>query len=300
MKKKSGSSIWLLLLIIIIILLIIAGGGYYFYSKKDVVQEPEKILPSPPLPPVTEPKATISDMVPEKPEGPIERQEIPLEEPSKPELSASQYKCKQIEKDILDFFQYLDKKEYVKNLNLGSGSYSAFKKILFKLSSRTPIPAGEGIDSKILIKNLYHFFRVLDMKDLYLIKEVLSNEKETLEFHFKLFYAWFTLGENCPDPENIRPPINVLYKYAGFFLNTTGGRAYLSRRSPEQRILVTYYSVLIVHQADLIGKNNYGIDIQPFILPLKDEISHYTNLQFQKDYLNKLTEMEDYYLDKRG
>jgi len=299
MKEKSGSRIWLLLLIIIIIL-IMAGFGYYFYSKKDVVQEPEKVLPQPSLPAVTEPKPTTPEMEPQKPEGPVERRAIPEEEPSKSKLTTSYYDCEQIENNIMDFFRYLDKKEYVKNLKLGTDSYSVFKKILSSLSSKTPIPAGEGIDSKILLKNLYHFFRVLEVKDIYLIKEILAHERDTLEFHLQLFYSWFTLSEKCPDPDNIRPSFSVLYKYAGFFLNTTGGRAYLSRRPAELRILITYYSALIVYQSDLLGKNNYGIDIQPFIMPLKDEISRYMNLQYQKDYVNRLDEMENYYLDKRG
>lgn len=299
MTEKSSSRTWLFLVLVIIVILMAAGLGYYLFIKKDVEPEPEPIVTPPSLPSVTEPKESVPEVAPEEPSGPVERQVIPEEKPLKEEGAPSQDQCQRTEKDIQEFFRYLDNQKYVQDLDFGIDSYSVFKKIVSRLSVNTPIPAGEGIDSNIIIKNLYHFFRVLDTKHIYLIKEVLSRERDTMEYHLRLFYTWLTLGEKCPDPENIRPSISVLYKFAGFFLNTTGGRAYLSRRPPELRILVTYYSTLLVHKADLMGKNSYGINIHPFIEPLRDEISRYSNFQFQKDYLNKLNSMEDYYRKER-
>jgi hypothetical protein len=300
MKEKSNSHVWLFVLLIIL-LIILAGLGYYFFTKKDVEQETPPPLPPPSPPAVTEPQETSPQMEPKKPEGPIERRAMPdEEEPSKPALPPSQDECERVEKEILEFFGYLDNQNYVKKLDLGMSTLSAYNKILSRLSSKTPIPAGEGIDSKILIKNLYHFFRILEMKDIYLIKGILTNEKETAEFQLRLFYSWFTFADDCPDTEVTRPSLAVLYKYAGFLINTTGGRAYLSRRSAKLRILLTYYSSLIVYQRDLVGKNSFGINVQPLIAPLKDEIARYTDLQYQRDYLNKLREMEDYYGKKRG
>jgi hypothetical protein len=82
-------------------------------------------------------------------------------------------------------------------------------------------------------------------------------------------------------------------------LNTNGGRACLFRRSPGLRLLVTYYSILIIHRADKKGYNTYGIDIFPFIDSLRDEISRYPDFQFQKDYMEKLNEIESFYKGRR-
>ena len=120
-----------------------------------------------------------------------------------------------------------------------------------------------------------------------------------MEISLEMFYRWLTLGDRCPDPENIRPSTTVLYQYAGFFINTTGGRAYLFRRPSGLRLLVSYYCVLIVHEANKKGRNRCGIDIFPLIKPLKNEIRYYPDFQFQEEYIAQLGQIEDYYRKKR-
>ena len=120
-----------------------------------------------------------------------------------------------------------------------------------------------------------------------------------MEDNLDMFYRWLTLGDRCPDPEKLRPSGAVAYRYAGFFLNSTGGRAYLFRRSAGLRLLVTYYCLLIVHKADREGRNNYGIDTFAFVAPLKEEIGHNPDLQYQREYLEQLKWVESYYLQKR-
>jgi hypothetical protein len=301
MDKKNSYPKWLLIAIIILIL---AGLCYYFFFSHDVEKKPPAPLPPTTSTSETEPQLTTPAVEPEKPAGPVER--MPIEEPSSgeeitiEERPSAEKQCAKTEKNLQDFFLYLDRQKYIQNLKLGMNTRSVFKKILSRLSARTPIPAGEGRDSKIMIKNLYHLFRVLDLKDIYLIKEVLSHEKDTMEFHFRMIFAWLTLGELCQNPDNPRPANSVLYKYAGYFLNTTGGRTCLSRRAPEIRLLISYYSILIIHKADRLDKNNYGINVQSYIIKLKDEISHYKNFEYQKTYLNKLEEMNSYYRGKRN
>jgi len=117
--------------------------------------------------------------------------------------------------------------------------------------------------------------------------------------NLELFYKCLMLGDRCPDREQIRPPLDVLYKYAGFFLNTIGGRAYLFRRPMGVRLLISYYCLLIIHEADKRGKNSYGIDIVPEIVPLAKEISIFPDFMFQSEYLHRLTKLQNYYLAKR-
>ena len=90
-----------------------------------------------------------------------------------------------------------------------------------------------------------------------------------------------------------------MYRYAGFFLNTTGGRGCLYRRTPSLRILISYYSLLIVNWADRAGKNYYGIDAVPTLETLQQEILRYPDLRLQQEYLDTLGGLERYYAARR-
>jgi hypothetical protein len=207
--------------------------------------------------------------------------------------------CRNIEKSVQDFFTYLNRERYVRNLGGDMNSYERFKGVMMKLSSEPPVPAGENMDTLIMTRNIYHFYRLLESEDIRLIREILRNEADSLELNLDIFYKWLMLGDKCPDPEKTRPSLDVLYQYAGFFLNTIGGRAYLYRRPLNVRLLITYYSLLIVHEADKRGKNTYGIDVFPEVTPLAREISLYPDFHFQNEYILQLTQLQNYYLKKR-
>jgi hypothetical protein len=225
---------------------------------------------------------------------PVVSQEIVQQKPESEEDH-----CKRVEKDVRDFFDYLNTRDYVRHIEEGTDSYEHFKKILERLSAKLPIPAGEGVNSFLINENVFYLFRVLERKDLRLIKEIIVNESDTLEMNLDLFYRWISLGDRCPDPEGVRPSQTVLYHYAGFFLNTIGGRAYLFRRPLKLRLLGTYYSLLIIHEADKEGRNLYGIDPFPYIAPLVKEIQLYPDLRFRETYLANLESLEKYYSKRR-
>jgi hypothetical protein len=207
--------------------------------------------------------------------------------------------CSKIENTVQDFFTYLNRERYVRNLEADMDSYERFKGVMMKLSSEPPVPAGENMDTLIMTRNIYHFYRLLENEDLRLIREILRNEADSLELNLDIFYKWLMLGDQCPDPQKTRPSLEVLYQYAGFFLNTIGGRAYLYRRPLNVRLLISYYALLIVHEADKKRKNNYGIDVFPEITPLAREISLYPDFHFQNEYILQLTQLQNYYLKKR-
>ena len=207
--------------------------------------------------------------------------------------------CARIEKDIQELFRVLNKKNYILHVEEEIETYKRFKKLVKVLSAHSPIPAGEGIDTSIMTKNIYHFFRLLKKNDIRILKAVMRNEADTLEMNMDLFFKWFMMGNRCPDPEGVRPSLGVMYQYAGFFLNTIGGRSYLFRRPVPFRLLMSYYSILIIHEADKRGKNNYGIDIFSQIASLAREIGMYPEFHYQNDYLHRLNEVSKYYLQKR-
>jgi len=207
--------------------------------------------------------------------------------------------CAQLENDVKDFFSYLDRKPYVQHLELGKSVLDYARGMVKALSAHPPVPAGEGIDPRILTKNIYHLYRVLGLKGIRLVREVLRNEQDSIEINLDILYRWAMARGRCPDHLGFRPSFEVLYKYAGFFVNTIGGRACLSRRSNLIRILATYYCLLILHQANIHGLNTYGIDIYPLVISTKNEIAHYHDLEFQSEYLENLTKMENYYVERR-
>lgn len=232
-------------------------------------------------------------------DGEVKRLFEPRKGDSFGKAPADKIYCALIEEYVADFFGYLNTEKYIKRLDLKTSAYSKFKQILKRLAAQPPVPAGEGIHPAIMLKNIFYFSRALDRKDLRVFKEVVVNERDNMELNLEMFYRWLMLGNSCPNPRGVRPPFDVMYRYAGFFLNSTGGRAYLFRRSISLRLLASYYCLLIVHQADRLGKNSYGINIVPYIQPLKDEISNYPNFEFQDQYVSTLTRLEDYYLQKR-
>jgi hypothetical protein len=294
MKKKRSSRVWLWVLLVVTL----AALGYYLYTQ--MAERPEET-------PVAEKETSEPSRHPSKP--PVDREEkIQASEPTPPTESAGEAEqleasdeldCGQMEEDIASFFRYLDKQPYIQQLEADLNTRARFREIVQKLTSQPPVPAGEGTDQRIMIGNLYHLFRTLSRQDIQLIRTVIQNEQGAVEVNLRLFYRWFTARERCPDPENMRPSFPMAYSYAGFFLNTTGGRAYLYRRPTGLRLLLSYYCLLILHEADRKGLNSYGINTAGFIRPLRDEIIHYPDLQFQRDYVERLSRMEAYYLHKR-
>ena len=196
-------------------------------------------------------------------------------------------------------FKYLNKEAYVQDVGTDTDIYERFETLMEKLSSQPPIPAGEGLDSVTMTRNVYHFYRVLEEDEIRLIKQILKNEADDLEINLDTFFQWLIPADPCPDSDQDRPSLDVLYQYAGFFSNTIGGRAYLFRRPTPVRLLTSYYALLIIHEADKRGKNTYGIDIFPEITRLAREISLYPDFELQNTYLQQLTELQDYYLERR-
>jgi hypothetical protein len=225
----------------------------------------------------------------------VESSESPLLAPPKREEDD----CLPIQQEMEDFFTYLNGRNYVQRLKPGIDTRAWFRDLVQTLSTTPPLPSGERLDFQLMARNIFHFYRILDKNDILLVLEILKNEREALEMNLDLFFEWCFRKTHCPDPERIRPNEMVLYRYAGFFLNTIGGRSYLSRRSSDLRLLITYYAALIIHEMDRRGSNTYGIDPVPYIAPLAGEITMKSDLYFQNEYLQQLTRLSDYYTSRR-
>ena len=226
-------------------------------------------------------------------------EEVLGEEVGKREIIKVKDECQKMERDLKEFFAYLDKKDYIRELRIGEDTFTHFKKIVRVLSLNPPVPAGEGLSYDTIIQNIYHFYRVLGFKDLRLIKLILKNEADTMEINLALFYRWLMSGDKCDQKEGLPPSIDTLYRYAGFLINSIGGRAYLFRRETRLSLLINYYCILIIHEADKKLMNSFGINITPFLEPLAEDIENYQLLYFRKEYTGKLIDIKNYYLKKR-
>jgi hypothetical protein len=224
--------------------------------------------------------------------GPL-TQKIPEPPPAKVDP------CDQAQKDLVGLFQFHDGREYVQRILSNGRSYVRFKEAIKRLTAQPPMPAGESMDPAQAMRNTYYFFRSLKRDDLSLARALIENEEASMELDLEVYYRWLMPGDRCPDPEGIRPPFSVSYRYAGFFLNTIGGRAYLYRRSEGVRLLVSYYCLLILSEADKRKVNTFGIDVRPLIGPILSEMDHYPGFQFRETYLEKLKQLEAYYRRER-
>ena len=195
------------------------------------------------------------------------------------------------ERQIAAFFTYLDSRPYVQAHNLAGGSYLQYQITIEKLSAKPPIIVGEMDSLYNMIRNVAHFYRVMGKKRVLLTKQILQNESEVMESVMKTFYQWFTLDGGGKTTLKGHPSMTALYEYAGYILNTLGGRSYLLRRTPKVRALTTYYCVLILDRANNEELNSRGIDIRPYIKSSLLEIKNQIGLIHQKEYITTLSEL---------
>jgi hypothetical protein len=203
--------------------------------------------------------------------------------------------CEDLERQILSFFTYLDRKDYIILQKLEHGTYNLFKQMVKQLSETLPIVTGETRDIVSLIRNMAYFYRVLGNKRIELIKEIFKNENDIFESIMATFFSFYTSDKCCKEELQGCPSLGLLYEYAGFFMNTMAGRSYLLRRDSKIRILTTYYCVLILDKANEEILNHNGIDIRPHIELSINDISNQKNLIYRKQYLTKLQSLKEKY-----
>ena len=294
MDSSGSRRVWWWLLLFLVL-----GALIGYLLRGDLGKESEKATLQENTVPASEKTAVPEqnpETTPETPQPPGES----LEKPAVPVNPIVKKAVPTPELSLSEFFIYLDQQPAIRHLDLGpGGTRERFKIILKKLSAHLPVPAGEGIDPRILTANVYHFFRALDRKDIRLLKEIIRHERDNMEMDLRMFFLWFMEEESDPDLDAVRPGLDTAYPYAGYLLNTIGGRAYLLRRPSTVRVLLTYYSLLIVYQADKEGRNSYGIDLYPYVRALADEMTHYPDLQYQQEYMEKLDQIRQYYVSKR-
>jgi len=203
--------------------------------------------------------------------------------------------CEDLEQQIKAFFIYLDAQEYPIVQESAHGSYDEFRQMVRQLSENPPKVTGETTDIVSLTRNMAHFYKILGKRRIQFGKDVLHNESDIIESMMATFFGFYTSDKCCQKDLRGCPGLGVLYQYAGFFLNTVGGRSYLLRRDSKVRILTTYYAILILDKANDAILNRYGIDIRPHINLSIDDIRNQKNLIYPEQYLTNLYQLQEKY-----
>lgn len=201
-------------------------------------------------------------------------------------------KCVELEQSLLAFCKYLDAGETFRSQKTYSDSWALFTDILATLEKRPPTISAEAYRPSIIIENSYYFFRLLRREKMNIVREVLQYEADLAEPLMGVLYHWLMSGRTCDQQKSSTANLDIMYRYAGFFLNTLGGHSYLYRRDSRISLLTTYYSILVVHEANSRGFNEVGLDLRFFLPLIFGEIQSRNDLLYAEDYLQTLTDLQ--------
>lgn len=195
-----------------------------------------------------------------------------------------------------NFYSHLDSQPYMQAFKLPEPSKTHFSKLIQKLLDNPPVVTRETDDLFTLLKNTAHFFRIIGKDNILVLKGILDREKDSFESILHTLFILTSQPKILEDAYSIKLDQNALYDYAGFFLNTMGGRLYLFRRDSNSRMAVSFYAIMIVERANNSGNSRHGIDIRPAIDSLIDEIENGGNkLQKREQYLDALYDLKEKY-----
>lgn len=290
MKSTSKSSFSLF--IPLIVLTLMATGAFWFFFHRGTSQPP----PQPPFVVEelqTSPSAPLADetLIPGTPGNPQD-QIVPDPVPTLP----TKDELPQAAEKIKAFYQYLDQQKYIQARHLDAPSLIYTTRLIQKLVDAPPIVTRETDELSTILKNSTHLFRILGKDNILLSKEILNREQGKTEELMANYFLLTEQPETFDKDLSLKIPEGALYQYACFFLNTMGGKLYLSRRDSRTRMLVTYYAILIVHQANTQEKNTYGLQLQPAINLLTTEIEEGGNsLHYNEAYLDTLYDLKEKY-----
>lgn len=259
------------LILQLLLIATVAGGGAWFLVSKHATSPTPNTIPPPALP--VAPPATNPATLP-------------------PEKTA----CQEIDEQIAQFFSSLDNKDIVAARHFKDGSHAHFARLIDTVLAHPPVVVDENKQLTSILHNTAHFYRILGKRDLLLIRDLLNREEGNTEAAMALFYRWSEQMPQCGEAAcQIRFPLTGLYEYACFFLNTLGGQAYVFRRDPKIRLLVRYYSILIIDRANDASLNRYGLDIRPAAASVLQELRSVSGLAGQEDYTARILAIQDKY-----
>lgn len=203
--------------------------------------------------------------------------------------------CSRIRAQAAAFFKYLDDKARLRWPENELLAEDLFDDLARRLSETPPINGGEMESLYVLVRNVTHFYRILGHERTVFIQELMTSESGVMEPTMAVIFAWMTRCTRALSGEPRRLDLTTLYRYAHFFLDTLGGRSYLLRRDTKQRMLINYYTVLIIDMANDAKLNSYGLDIRPHLDYVFHDIKNQPGLMYRRRYLSRLSLLQNKY-----
>jgi len=204
--------------------------------------------------------------------------------------------CSEPAEQLDAFYRHLDKQAYIQAYRLQDKSEVHFEKLIAKLLDNPPKVTRESDDLYTILRNTAHFFRISGKDNILMLKGILNSEKDSLEQILADYYFLISTPECVHNKYAKNINGDALYEYACFFLNTMGGRLYLFRRDSESRMVVTYYAILLVDQANRQQNNRHGIALKPAINMLISEMEiGGSKMKGSEDYLDILYDLKEEY-----
>lgn len=298
-KRKKGISLQTAAFVCTVLAAVLAGAWFLFPVKEMLLRLPQAAKS---LLPAAAEKALPENLAEEKlsagsepaAENPppaaaeAEQPEAAAESVEEPAADPAQICARQTE-GLRSFFSGLEQKDYIKKFQLKRPVEEHLSGLTAKLAAKRPAVVRETDDLYTVLANTVHLFRVLGRDNLRLVKTIL--EQENMEEVAAGLYAGAISGR-CPGAGlNLEIPFETAYEYAGFFLNTMGGRAYLFRRDAKTRLVASYYAALVIDEANSRNLNTYGIDLAGILPGLLQEIETNSQLARKEEYLAKLREL---------
>jgi hypothetical protein len=207
-------------------------------------------------------------------------------------VSPRSMKCEELEDSLRAFCRYLDAGETFRSQKIYRDSWKLFTSILESLERRPPVMSAESYRPSVIIENSFYFFRLLGKEKIDIVREVIKFESDLAEPLVGILYYWLMTGRKCDKLPSPSATLKVMYQYAGFFLNTLGGHSYLYRQDSRIRLLTIYYSILVIHEANMRELNEVGLDLRFFLPLIFQEIQSRNDLLYAEDYLQTLTNLQ--------
>jgi len=207
-------------------------------------------------------------------------------------VSPRSMKCQELEDSLRAFCQYLDAGETFRSQKTHRDSWALFTSILESLERRPPVMSAEAYRPSVIVENSFYFFRLLGAEKMDILREVIKFESDLAEPLMGITYYWLMTGRSCDKLPSPSSALKFMYNYAGFFLNTLGGHSYLYRQDSRIRLLTVYYSILVMHEANMRELNEVGFDLRFFLPHIFQEIQSRNDLLYAEDYLQTLTNLQ--------
>ncbi len=222
---------------------------------------------------------------------------LPLPESTQtPQPSEKISLCDKPTLQLNEFYKHLDRQPYMAAYGLHSTSKNHFTTLIKKLLVNPPQVTRESDDLYTILKNTAHFFRVCGKDNILMMQGILNSENSRLEQILANYYVLITNPDCNTTFYGSGIDKVALYEYACFFLNTMGGRLYLFRRDSLSRMIVTYYAILLIDQANRDNNNRHGIALRPAVDMLTSEMeTGGSALKHSESYLDTLYDLKEKY-----